>query len=254
MKSFFCKSLWVTLLVWLPVVHADEITLAVAANFSRAAKALAAEFEQHSGHRVQLSFGSTGAHYAQIINGAPFDAFFAADEKTPERLEDDGRIKRGSRFTYAEGQLILWSAKADLVDPEGKVLQSGKFTHLALANPRLAPYGQAAQQTLESLGLAEQLQEKIVRGENISQAYQFIHTGAAELGFVALAQLVDPTDRSTGSSGSNISGSYWVVPPQLYQPIKQQAVLLNDKKAAQAFVDFVRSDRGRTIIRSHGYN
>src|SRR5690606_39798988 len=111
MKSFFCKSLWVTLLVWLPVAHADEITLAVAANFSRAAKALVAEFEQHSGHRVQLSFGSTGAHYAQIINGAPFDAFFAADEKTPERLEDDGRIKRGSRFTYAEGQLILWRSE-----------------------------------------------------------------------------------------------------------------------------------------------
>lgn len=270
----FHKSLCALLILWLPVSHAEEITLAVAANFSRAAKQLAKEFEQHSEHRVQMSFGSTGAHYAQIMHGAPFDAFFAADDHAPLRLEQAGRIKRGSRFTYARGQLVLWSARADLVDNEGKVLQRGDFAHIALANPRLAPYGQAAQQTLDALGVAAQLQEKIVRGENISQTYQFIYTGAAELGFVALAQLIDPNKASAvtaanvaGSASESsesesdsraadshwAAGSHWIVPPQLYKPIEQQAVLLSEKKAAQEFMDFVRSERGRNIIRAHGY-
>ena len=246
MPSPLYKSL-IALLLWTPFSHADELTIAVAANFTRAAKQLVAEFEQHSTHRVHLAFGSTGAQYAQIIHGAPFDAFFAADARTPMRLEEDGRIQPGSRFTYARGQLILWSPKVGVVDPEGKVLQRGDFAHLAMANPRLAPYGLAAQQTLEALGVAEKLQEKLVRGENISQAHQFIHSGAAGLGFVALAQIIDP------EKPEQISGSYWRVPADLYEPIEQQAVLLSDKKAAREFVDFVRSEKGKGIIRAYGY-
>ena len=233
--------------LWIPFTHTDELTIAVASNFTRAAKQLVAEFEQYSEHRVQLAFGSTGAHYAQIIHGAPFDAFFAADARTPMRLEEDGRTQGGSRFTYARGQLILWSPKAGVVDAKGKVLQRGDFAHLAMANPRLAPYGLAAQQTLEALGVADELQEKLVRGENISQTHQFVYSSAAELGFVALAQIIDP------EKPEQISGSYWRVPADLYEPIEQQAVLLSDKKAAQEFVDFVRSEKGKAIIRAYGY-
>ena len=241
------KSLIALLLLWMPLSNADELTIAVAANFTRAAKQLVAEFEQRSEHRVHLAFGSTGGHYAQIIHGAPFDAFFAADAKTPMRLEEEGKIRRGSRFTYTRGLLVLWSPKAGVVDPEGKVLQRGDFAHLAMANPRLAPYGLAAQQTLEALGVAEKLQEKLVRGENISQTHQFIHSGAAELGFVALAQIIDP------GQPEQISGSYWRVPVNYYKPIEQQAVLLSDKKAAREFIAFVRSEKGKAIIRGYGY-
>ena len=163
------------------------------------------------------------------------------------RLEEVGRIQRGSRFTYARGQLLLWSPKTGVVDPEGKVLQRDDFTYLALANPRLAPYGLAAQQTLEALGVADKLQEKLVRGENISQTHQFIYSGAAELGFVALAQIIDP------EKPEQIAGSYWWVPANLYEPIEQQAVLLSDKKAAQEFMEFVRGENGKRIIRRYGY-
>lgn len=237
-----CVSLWV-LLVWSPLSLGDEITLAVASNFTKAAQQLAAEFEKISGHKVRLAFGSTGAHYAQISHGAPFDAFFAADVKTPALLERERKIIPGSRVTYAQGQLVLWSPKADFINLKGEVLQQTTFKYLAIANPKLAPYGLAAQQTLEALGILAQVEARLVRGENISQTHQFIASGAAELGFVALAQII------TGA----IKGSYWLVPQNLYDPIEQQAVLLTDKQAARDFLGFVQSDAGRKIIQAYGY-
>lgn len=240
-------SIWLLGIGCIPFAHADEITVAVAANFTKAAKELAKHFEQATNHKVRLAFGSTGAQYAQIIHGAPFDVFFAADTKTPAQLEKDNKIIAGSRFTYAQGRLVLWSPKHGSVDAEGKVLAQNQFKHLAIANPKLAPYGMAAQQTLQALGLQETLQPKIVRGENIGQAYQFVHSGAAELGFVALAQIIDSEQPSV------VAGSYWLVPQTFYEPIEQQAVLLTDKKAAREFLDFVRSAAGQKIIAAYGY-
>lgn len=222
--------------------QADDITVAVAANFTQAAKHLAKDFEAASGHQVQLAFGASGAHYAQIRQGAPFDAFLSADAKLPTLLEKEGKALPDSRFTYARGRLALWSPKSGLVGVGDVVLRAGKFKHLAIANPRLAPYGQAAQQTLTALGLWDSLQTTLVRGENIGQTYQFVRTGAAELGFVALSQVMeeDPT-------------CYWVVPQKLHPPLDQQAILLSDTPAARAFLAFIKSDAGKTIIHRYGY-
>src|SRR5690606_2810521 len=253
-KTAFHLALGLLLLVfaigYAGASRADDITLAVASNFINTAKQLAADFEAHSDHRVTLAVGSTGAHYAQIRHGAPFDIFFAADAATPKRLEQENRIIHDSRFTYAQGQLVLWSLDAALVDKTGKLLEpemlkKNPFAHLAIANPRLAPYGLAAQQTLTNLGVFDSLQNKLVRGENVGQTYQFIHSGAAALGFVSLAQII--------GQDKNNEGSYWLVPQDLYSPIEQQAVLLTDKKAARDFLSFVRSDAGKTVIRTHGY-
>jgi molybdate transport system substrate-binding protein len=253
-KTTFYRALSLLLLVLAgghaAVIRADDITLAVASNFITTAKQLAADFEAQSDHRVTLAVGSTGAHYAQIRHGAPFDIFFAADVATPKRLEQENRIIPNSRFTYAQGQLVLWSLDAALVDKAGKLLEpemlkNNSFAHLAIANPRLAPYGLAAQQTLTSLGVLDALQNKIVRGENVGQTYQFIHSGAAALGFVSLAQVI--------GQAKNNEGSYWLVPQDLYSPIEQQAVLLTDKKAARDFLNFVRSDAGKAVIQTHGY-
>ncbi len=237
-------------LTCLSASHAEEITIAVAANFANTARELAAEFEQRTDHTVQIASGSTGAHYAQIRQGAPFDVFFAADVKTPEQLEMEGATIADSRFTYARGQLVLWSPKPGLIDAEARVLRDGNFRHLAIANPRLAPYGLAAQQTLETLetlALFDGLQNKLVRGENIAQAHQFVHSGAADLGFVALAQVIDR------EQPGKIAGSYWLVPHKYYSPIEQQAVLLKDKQAARDFLAFVKSDTGKAIIQAYGY-
>ena len=234
--------------LWLPATHAEDLTIAVASNFTSTAKQLAGEFERQSNHHIKLAFGSTGAHYAQISHGAPFDIFFAADVKTPARLESDGKIVAGSRFTYAQGQLVLWSPKAGVVDSDGKMLTAGKFDHLAIANAKLAPYGQAAEETLQHLQLLDTVQAKLVRGENIGQTYQFVYSGAAQLGFVALAQVMN----SDGSG--NISGSYWIVPQPLYSPIEQQVVLLKDSQAARDFLAFVHSAAGKKIIRAYGYS
>lgn len=228
-------------------IRAEEITIAVAANFTTTARQLAAMFEQQTAHTVRLAFGATGAQYAQILQGAPFDAFFAADARTPELLESKHRIIPGSRFTYAQGRLVLWSRDADLIDAEGDILTRGKFNHLAIANPKTAPYGLAAQQTLEALGYFTQLEPRLVRGENIGQAYQFVYSGAAELGFVAYAQIIN-------TKPDSIAGSYWIVPQHLYTPINQQAVLLTGKKAAREFLALVKSDAGANIIRTHGYD
>ncbi|MEN8214171.1 MAG: molybdate ABC transporter substrate-binding protein [Pseudomonadota bacterium] len=224
---------------------ADEIQVAVASNFSDTMKRIAERFEASSGHKVSLSFGSTGKHYAQIRNGAPFDAFFAADARRPELLEKEGVVQPGSRFTYAIGKLVLWSPDAGLVDTEGKVLELGEFRHLAIANPKLAPYGKAAQQFLESRGIWNSLQSRIVRGENAGQTYQFVTSGNAELGLVALSQVKRP--------GRAIAGSVWEVPRRLYHPIAQQAVLLSGSAAASDLLAFVKDDEALAIIRGYGY-
>jgi molybdate transport system substrate-binding protein len=233
-------------LAWHPgAVSADEIRIAVAANFANAMAALVARFEAATDHVVLVSTGSTGAHYAQILNGAPFDAAFAADSRRPALLEQKGLAVAGTRFTYARGRLALWSPRAELVDTEGGVLSSGRFRHLAIANPALAPYGMAAREVLESLGLWERLQSRIVRGQDIGQTFGFVYSQNAELGFVAYSQIAGP-DRP-------VEGSHWLVPEALHRPIEQQAVLLKDVPTARAFLEFVKGLEGRHIIASYGY-
>lgn len=225
--------------------RADEIRVAVAANFSSAMEGLAQRFQASTGHTVLASTGSTGGHYAQIRNGAPFEAFFAADVARPKLLEDQKIAIAGSRFTYAVGRIVLWSRQPGLVDAAGRVLEQEGFRHLAIANPELAPYGAAAREVLEHRGLWQRLQGRLVMGQDIGQTYSFVFTGSAELGFVALSQVSRPNRA--------IEGSYWVVPQDLYSPIEQQAVLLKDVPAARQFLDFVKSDEAKALIESFGY-
>jgi molybdate transport system substrate-binding protein len=227
---------------------AAEVQVAVAANFTAPMQKIAANFEKATGHKAQLASGSTGKFYAQIRNGAPFDVLLAADDETPARLEKEGLAVAGSRFTYSIGQLALWSAKPGYVDAEGAVLKRGAFEHLALANPKLAPYGAAAVETLSKLGVLPALQPKFVQGENIAQTFQFVSTGNAELGFVALSQVFE--------GGKLKSGSAWVVPPSLHAPIRQDAVLLargKDNPAALALMKYLKEDKARAIIKAYGY-
>lgn len=224
---------------------AGEIHVAVASNFTNAIKGITKRFEAKTGNKVTLIFGSTGKHYAQIKNGAPFDAFFAADIHRPELLENEGLALSGSRFTYAVGKVVLWSPKAGYVGPQGKVLVQKDFRHLAIANPKLAPYGKAAREVLQACGTWNELSGRLVYGENISQTYQFVKSGNAELGFVAYSQIKRP--------GQPIEGSLWEVPQTLYTPIEQQAVLLEESEVARAFMIFVRSEEVREIIRGYGY-
>jgi len=228
------------------IACAEEIRVATASNFRTAMSQLAGEFEKKSGHSVIPVFGSTGKHYAQIINGAPFDAFFAADARRPELLDQSGISVPGSRFTYAMGKLVLWSPRANYVDVSGGVLKQGEFRYLALANPELAPYGAAARDVLEALGLWDDLSRRMVLGENVGQAFLFVRSGNAELGFIAASQLV-------GSNPAPVEGSLWEVPENLYRPIGQQAVLLSDTKACRAFMTFIRSEEAARIIRDNGY-
>lgn len=229
-----------------PPAQADGLRVAVASNFRLAMSAAALSFEQLSGHQVTLISGSTGKHYAQIVNGAPFDALFAADAERPRRMEAEQRIVPNSRFTYAIGKLVLWSATESLVDSGGLILHYGSFDHLAIANPDLAPYGAAARQTLQALGLWEELSPRLVRGENIGQTFQFVSSGNAEIGFVARAQLSIP--------GSDFSGSAWEPPQALYDPIEQQAVLLRDTPVGRDFMVFMRGEEARALIRAYGYD
>jgi molybdate transport system substrate-binding protein len=225
--------------------RAAEARIAVAANFTAAAQEIATSFQKQTGHKINLSFGSTGQLYAQITQGAPFDILLSADAARPAQAEKDGLAVAGTRFTYAIGRLVLWSANPDLIDAEGAVLRNGNFTHLAIANPDTAPYGAAAIQTLKALGAHEQIAPKIVQGESILQAYQFIASGNAELGFVALSQLTDKT-----------GGSRWMVPENLYAPILQDAVLLShgaQNEAAKAFLEFLKSPQGLSVIAARGY-
>lgn len=233
------------LLGGLGAAHADEITIAVASNFARPMSALVEQFEAETQHRVRITAGSTGKHYAQIVNGAPFDAFFAADAERPMRLEEAGLIVTGSRFTYALGRLALWSRRADLVDAQGSVLETGTFRRIAIANPALAPYGAAAQEVLRAKGVLDALEGKLVFGEDVGQTFGFVYSGAAELGFVAYAQIA--------GSERPVGGSHWLVPAALHSPIEQQAVLLTDAPAARAFVEFVKSAAAIAIIERFGY-
>ena len=230
--------------------HADEIQVAVAANFSAAAQKIAAQFEQDTGNTVKLSFGATGKFYAQIENGAPFDVLLAADQTTPGKLVTEGKAVPTTLHTYAIGKLVLWSADPALVDARGEVLKSDKWKHLSVADAKLAPYGQAAKETLAALRLTDAVQARVVTAENIGQALQFAQSGNAELGFVALGQ-VQPPD------GSKAPGSLWLVPDNLYTPIKQDAVVIatsKSPKAATAFVDYLAGDKARAVIKAYGYS
>ncbi len=238
---------WI-LLTGIPV-FAGEVTAAVASNFLNPFKQLVSNFQKQSGHTVSIVSGSTGKLYAQIIHGAPFDIFLAADSERPRLLAKGGQAVAATRFTYARGKIVLWSADPERISAYGrKFLRSQNFKHLALANPKTSPYGKAAFMTLQRLNLWESLSPLIVRGENIGQTFQFVATGNAEVGFVALSQVLDPRLK--------IKGSRWQVPRHLYDPIDQDAVLLNrgqTNPAAQALWKFLQSDAARKIIQSYGY-
>ncbi|WP_323160545.1 molybdate ABC transporter substrate-binding protein [Pseudomonas fluorescens] len=229
-------------------VQAEEVQVAVAANFTAPIQAIAVDFEKDTGHKLVAAYGATGQFYTQIKNGAPFEVLLSADDTTPEKLEKEGDTVKGSRFTYAIGTLALWSAKEGYVDAKGEVLKKNEYQHLSIANPKAAPYGLAATQVLEKLKLTEATKAKIVEGQNITQAYQFVATGNAELGFVALSQIY--------KDGKVSSGSAWIVPASMHDPIKQDAVILNkgkDNAAAKALVDYLKGPKAATVIKSYGY-
>lgn len=227
-----------------PPAFAGQVNVAVAANFTDTAKELAALFKEKTGHEAILSFGSTGQLYTQITQDAPFQVFLSADDVRSKKAVDDGLAVPESRFVYAVGKLVLWSRSLDLSKAED-ILKAGSFSKIAIANPAAAPYGAAAIDTMKALQVYDALQPKIVQGNNISQTQQFIDTGNAELGFIALAQLV----------GSE-AGSRWLVPQTLYKPIRQEAVLLKKgaaNEAAVAFAAFLKSAEARALIEKYGY-
>ena len=233
---------------------AEEVTVAVAANFAAPMQKIAQAFEQDTGHKALLAFGATGKFYAQIKNGAPFAVLLSADDETPARLEKEGVAIAGTRFTYAIGRLALWSKNPLLVDDKGQVLLSNatdknSFKKIAIADPKLAPYGAAAMEVLDRMGALAKVRSKLVQGDSIGQAFQFVMTENAELGFVALSQI--------SIDGRITQGSAWVVPQNLYTPLKQEAVLLplgKNNAAALALMKYMRTDRAQAIIRSYGYS
>lgn len=241
------SSLILSLLV-VATAHADEVQVAVAANFTAPMQIISVLFERDTGHKASLAFGATGKFYAQISNGAPFEVLLAADDETPARLIKEGNGLPGTAFTYAIGKLVLWSTDPKLIDAKGDVLKKANFKHLALASPKAAPYGAAAMQVMTKLGVVDNLKPLFVQGENISQTHQFIATGAAELGFVAYSQVI--------KNGQLGSGSGWVVPGNLYDPIRQDAVILakgKDKPAALALMNYLKGEKAITVIKSFGY-
>lgn len=247
MQPFRLLAPLLALLLALPA-QAAEVNVAVAANFTAPMKVIAAEFEKDTGHKANLSFASTGKFYAQIKNGAPFQILLSADDETPARMEAEGLGVPGSRFTYAIGTLVLWSAKPGLVDADAGVLRSGNYNKLAIANPRLAPYGKAAEEVLAGMGLLAGARAKFVMGENIAQTYQFVSTGNADIGFVALSQVMKDSKVASGSA--------WIVPGRLHTPIRQDALILSSGRgnvAASALLDYLKSDKARAIIRAYGY-
>lgn len=252
MQSYYLNGLHVLATLWFALfvsaANAGEVTAAVAANFTVPVKQIAELFQKETGHTVKLSFGSSGKFTSQIKEGAPFDVFLAADERNPKLLEKEGLAVEGSRFVYALGKLVLWSAQPGFVDDKGYVLRKGQFNKIAYADPKLAPYGLAAKETLEDLGLWTVVQSKLVTGESITQTYQFAATGNAELAFIALSQIT--------KDGKVTEGSSWIVPAHLYNPIKQSAVQLTaakNKAAAEAFMKYLKSEKAVAIIRSFGY-
>ncbi|MFA9439174.1 molybdate ABC transporter substrate-binding protein [Uliginosibacterium sp. sgz301328] len=245
------KKLYVVLALtaWTGLAAAAEVKVAVAANFTAPMQKIAADFEKDTGHKAIVSTGATGAFYAQIKNGAPFEVFLSADDETPARLEAEGAGVKGSRFTYAIGKLVLWSARPGYVDDKGEVLKRGDFAKLSIANPKTAPYGAAGVEVMKKLGVFDSLQPKVVQGENISQAFQFVSTGNAELGFVALSQV--------WQDGALKSGSAWVVPQADYSLIRQDAILLSNgagKPAAEALLKYLKGEKAQAVIKSFGYD
>lgn len=228
---------------------AATVLVAVASNFSKPMSEIAAEFEKATGHNAKLSFGSSGKFVSQLENGAPFEVLLSADDKGPQKLEQAGLAVPNSHFTYALGKLVLWSATPGYVDDQGKILSTGGFKHLALADPKLAPYGAAAIEVLKGLNLQDTLKPLLVLGENIAQAHQFVSTGNAELGFVALAQVIE--------NGKIATGSGWIIPGTLHAPIKQDAVLLTlgaENPAAIALLNYLKSAPALAIIEKYGYD
>lgn len=227
---------------------ADEVQVAVAANFTAPMQDIAAQFEKDTGHTAKLSFGATGKFYAQISHGAPFEVFLAADSKTPAKLDAENATVPGTRFTYAKGTLVLWSKDDKGVDAKGDVLKTSTAPHLAIANPKTAPYGTAAIQTMTKLGVMDSWQSRLVQGENIAQTYQFVATGNAPLGFVALSQVF--------KNGKITNGSAWIVPQEMHDPILQDAVLLKkgeNNAAAKALLEYLKGSKAHAIIESYGY-
>ncbi len=242
----FALGLLAALLGGFPAFSAEaaKVNVAVAANFTAPAEAIAKAFKEKTGTPVAVSAGSSGALFAQITQGAPFAVFLSADAARPQRLEEEGFAVAGSRFTYALGKLVLWSTDPDLVQGEQTIFRTSSFTHLAIANPETAPYGAAAMQVLAALGVTDAVTSRIVTGQSVAQAFAFVESGNAELGFVALSQLAG-TDE----------GSRWLVPETLYAPIRQDAVLLDGANdAARAFLDFLKGAEARGIIGQFGYN
>lgn len=235
--------------VWLITAAAEEVRVAVAANFLTTLNEIVTNFEKDTDHTAVVSAGSSGKLYAQIKHGAPFDVFFSADVKRPQLMEEERLAVPGSRFTYAVGRLTLWSSDPDMIKDDGKtVLKNGKFEYLAIANPKTAPYGAAAKKILKRLNLWDHLKDRIVQGENIGQTFQFVFSKNAQLGFVALSQVLDPQIHG--------SGSRWDVPVKFYDPLEQQAVLLvpgEHNQAAKALLDYVKGEKGRKIIEGYGY-
>jgi molybdate transport system substrate-binding protein len=230
------------------LASAAEVKVAVAANFAQTLKEISTVFEKDTGHKLAITQGSTGKLYAQISQGAPFEIFLSADDETPEKLITEGKAITGTRFTYAIGRLALWSPKPDLVDEGGQVLKTDKFRYLAIANARVAPYGRAAVQVMQKLGVLTSIEPRVVQGESITQTFQFISTGNAQLGFVALSQI--------NENGKLKSGSAWIVPENMHEQLRQDAVLLNpgkDSAGASAFLNFLKSDKAKKIIAAHGY-
>ena len=227
--------------------RADQVPVAVAANFTAPFNKLAPEFEKETGHQLVASFGSTGKFYAQIKNGAPFEVLLAADDETPAKLVKENAAVAGSPFSYAIGNLVLWSAQPGLVDEQGAVLKRATFERLAIAEPRLAPYGAAGVEAMKKLGVYDAVAPKLVTGETIAQAYQFVASGNAQLGFVALSQVL---------KDGKVEGSAWIVPPDLYTSIRQDAVLLNsgkDKPGPVALLKYLQGAKAQAVIKSYGY-
>ncbi|MGY6276167.1 molybdate ABC transporter substrate-binding protein [Methylomonas sp. MgM2] len=236
------------LVLFSQLVFAETVLVAVASNFTKPMTEIAESFHKDTGHTAKLSFGSSGKIVSQLENGAPFEVFLSADDVKPANLEQQGLTVAGSRFTYALGTLVLWSAKPGYVDDQGQILSKGGFQHLAIANPKLAPYGEAAVETMKNLGVQDQLKPLLVEGDNISQTHQFISTGNAELGFVALSQVI--------SDGKIAEGSGWIVPASFHQPIRQDAVLMKtgeENPAAPALLDYLKSASAKATIRKYGY-
>jgi molybdate transport system substrate-binding protein len=248
MVRWVLLTLWGLALTSVAAVHAGEVTVAVSANFAAPAQRIATAFTQASGHTVKLSPGATGKFYSQIVSGAPFDVLLSADDETPRRLAAEGHGLGETRFTYAVGRLVLWSPEPGLVDDGGAVLKTPKVSKIAIADPKVAPYGAAAMEVLRHLGLAGVVQSKLVTGASIAQAFQFVSTGNADVGFVALSQVSGP--------GVARAGSMWRVPPHLHSEIQQDAIVLKpgvSNRAAREFLAFLRGETARAIMGSYGY-